>query len=124
MDHSDIKVPTIGVTLDPDEEMILRYPPKHSIMETLSDSDFNLNCEESNAKLRYEGADDTEDPTENEQNDEEIKENERIKDIVVENETLIWGFDFSQVSGHLHPRLRWFYSSELEFRSTLVFLDV
>ena len=59
VNFDDVEVPTLEVTLDEDETQILKNPPKHAIMEDLTNEDFRTEIEESNAKTRFDGRDDT-----------------------------------------------------------------
>ena len=43
---SDIKVPTLDMILDEDEERVLKNPPKHAMLDELSEEDFKTECEE------------------------------------------------------------------------------
>ena len=37
VDLGDVVVPTLGVTLDEEELIVLKYSPKHSVLEDLND---------------------------------------------------------------------------------------
>ena len=83
MDLSETKVPTVGIELTKEEKLILKYPPKHSIIENLNDSDFKFKVEETNAKVRWEKQD--EDTDDKKTKEEPTEEESRIKEATEES---------------------------------------
>ena len=79
------------MTLTEEEETVLKYPPKHSVLDDLSDAVFPAECEESNAKLRYDGmgveeANKEEGNKTNMEDRRDTYEDERIKKALTESE--------------------------------------